>query len=335
MQVFGWPRSLLRAGGYGAVELSPEGRARLRALSLWRESGNAKLVCSTFGVSRATLYRWRKRFAPRDLPTLQERTRRPRRVRQPTWSPELVKAVLQLREQYPPVGKGQAGGPASTRGVGDLGLDGGPHPGRSQAPATAGRAEGQGGEREAASGAAALRHAQAQGLCARPSRRPGPGGHPRAFPPCRGEVEAIHRPGHGLALGRDGGLLVRHGPLRPAVFGHPSGARSVPAAGDSGGRGLGVPGGVRGACAEREILLFELPPRSPKLNGRVERANRTHTEEFYEVYELPWTVASLNVRLREWEQVYNHIRPHWALDYLTPAQVLETFKKTAPVSHMS
>ena len=237
MQVFGWPRSLLRAGGYGAVELSPEGRARLRALSLWRESGNAKLVCSTFGVSRATLYRWRKRFAPRDLPTLQERTRRPRRVRQPTWSPELVKAVLQLREQYPPVGKGQAGGPASTRGVDNLGLDGGPHPGRSQAPATAGRAEGQGGEREAASGAAALRHAQAQGLCARLSRRPGPGGHPRAFPPCRGEVEAIHRPGHGLALGRDGGLLVRHGPLRPAVFGHPSGARSVPAAGDSGDGG--------------------------------------------------------------------------------------------------
>ena len=66
---------------------------------------NAKLVCSTFGVSRATLYRWRKRFDPRDLPTLQERTRRPRRVRQPTWSPELVKAVLQLREQYPRWGK--------------------------------------------------------------------------------------------------------------------------------------------------------------------------------------------------------------------------------------
>ncbi|HJM43985.1 MAG TPA: integrase core domain-containing protein, partial [Nitrospinota bacterium] len=76
-------------------------------------------------------------------------------------------------------------------------------------------------------------------------------------------------------------------------------------------------------------------PRSPKLNGRVERANRTHREEFYEVYELPWTVASLNVRLRKWEQIYNHIRPHQNLDYLTPAQALETFKKTAPVSHMS
>ncbi|HJM43007.1 MAG TPA: integrase core domain-containing protein, partial [Nitrospinota bacterium] len=49
--------------------------------------------------------------------------------------------------------------------------------------------------------------------------------------------------------------------------------------------------------------------------------NRTHREEFYEVYELPWTVASLNVRLREWEQIYNHIRPHQNLDYLTPNQV--------------
>ena len=334
MQVFGWPRSLLRAGGYGAVELSPEGRARLRAEPLagereceiglqhiWGEPGHAVPLAEAVCPPR-----------PAD----------PAGAHAPAAPGEAAHVVARAGEgglaasgAVPPGGERQAGGPASTRGVGDLGLDGGPHPGRSQAPATAGRAEGQGGEREAASGAAALRHAQAQGLCARPSRRPGPGGHPRAFPPCRGEVEAIHRPGHGLALGRDGGLLVRHGPLRSAVFGHPSGARSVPAAGDSGGRGLGVPGGVRGACAEREILLFELPPRSPKLNGRVERANRTHTEEFYEVYELPWTVASLNVRLREWEQVYNHIRPHWALDYLTPAQVLETFKKTAPVSHMS
>ena len=111
---------------------------------------------------------------------------------------------------------------------------------------------------------------------------------------------------------------MRHGPLRPAVFGHPSGARSVPAAGDSGNGGSEFRAVFEAACAEREILLFELPPRLPKLNGRVERANRIHREEFYEVYELPWTVASLNVRLREWEQVYNHIRPHWALDYLTP-----------------
>ena len=37
------------------------------------------------------------------------------------------------------------------------------------------------------------------------------------------------------------------------------------------------------ACQARGIPLFVLPPRSPKLNECVERAQRTHTEEFYEV----------------------------------------------------
>jgi transposase InsO family protein len=37
------------------------------------------------------------------------------------------------------------------------------------------------------------------------------------------------------------------------------------------------------ACQAKGIPLFVLPPRSPKLNGCVERAQRTHTEEFWEV----------------------------------------------------
>ena len=35
------------------------------------------------------------------------------------------------------------------------------------------------------------------------------------------------------------------------------------------------------ACRERGVKLFVLPPRSPKLNGHIERAQRTHKEEFY------------------------------------------------------
>lgn len=34
------------------------------------------------------------------------------------------------------------------------------------------------------------------------------------------------------------------------------------------------------ACRDRRLRLLVLPPRSPKLNGRVERAQRTPTEEF-------------------------------------------------------
>jgi putative transposase len=36
-------------------------------------------------------------------------------------------------------------------------------------------------------------------------------------------------------------------------------------------------------CQRRRGPLFTLPPRSLKLNGAVERAQRTHTEELYQV----------------------------------------------------
>jgi transposase InsO family protein len=75
-------------------------------------------------------------------------------------------------------------------------------------------------------------------------------------------------------------------------------------------------------CQRRGILLFVLPPRSPKLNGHVERAHRTHREEFYEVADLEWTVAGIRPQLRAWERTYNTVRPHQALGYKTPWQVV-------------
>ena len=76
------------------------------------------------------------------------------------------------------------------------------------------------------------------------------------------------------------------------------------------------------ACAERGIALLKLPPRSPKLNGRVERANRTHTEEFYEVTDAEPELAAFQAALLAWETVYNTVRPHQSLGYLTPAEYL-------------
>lgn len=80
-------------------------------------------------------------------------------------------------------------------------------------------------------------------------------------------------------------------------------------------------------CEKRDIMLFELPPRSPKLNGHVERANRTHREEFYEVEEIDLSIEEHNRQLEEWEYVYNHIRPHQAIDYLTPNEYYQLWLK--------
>jgi hypothetical protein len=47
---------------------------------------------------------------------------------------------------------------------------------------------------------------------------------------------------------------------------------------------------------QRGIRLFVLPPRSPKLHGAVERANGTHTEEFYEVTTAEPDLPSLQAK---------------------------------------
>ena len=80
-------------------------------------------------------------------------------------------------------------------------------------------------------------------------------------------------------------------------------------------------------CQKRGIKLFVLPPRSPKLNGGVERAHRTHTEEFYEVTESSFALSELREELLQWERVYNTVRPHQALAYLTPLQFLKRRKE--------
>jgi transposase InsO family protein len=75
-------------------------------------------------------------------------------------------------------------------------------------------------------------------------------------------------------------------------------------------------------CQERGITLFTLPPRSPKLNGCVERLNRTAREEFWECYAGELELPALQDALQAWEHAYNHERPHQALGNQTPATFL-------------
>ena len=62
--------------------------------------------------------------------------------------------------------------------------------------------------------------------------------------------------------------------------------------------------------------------RSLKPSGRVERAQRTHTEEYYETYDGDLDMASLKYPLRNWEKVYNTVRPHRSRGFLIPLQFL-------------
>jgi len=63
------------------------------------------LTCRHFGISRQSFYRWQKRYDALNLTTLESRSHRPHRRRQPTWSLALAERVLALRLQFPRWGK--------------------------------------------------------------------------------------------------------------------------------------------------------------------------------------------------------------------------------------
>jgi hypothetical protein len=83
MRVFGLGWQFEHVAKQLPLDLPPKARDRLRALHLWKSSGNCELVTHTFQISRATLYRWRQAFDPADPRSLHERSRRPHHVRAP------------------------------------------------------------------------------------------------------------------------------------------------------------------------------------------------------------------------------------------------------------
>ena len=66
---------------------------------------NARLTCRHFDICPQTFYCWKRRYNHRHLESLEDHSHRPKHLRQPTYSRELVEAVLKLREEYPRWGK--------------------------------------------------------------------------------------------------------------------------------------------------------------------------------------------------------------------------------------
>lgn len=338
MSVFGLNWQFNWVARYGQVALSPRERDRLRALSLWQETRDVPLACRTFGVSRATLYRWRRRFDPTDLTSLQERSRRPRRVRAPRWPLALITAVHQVRARYPRWGKEKL--------VILL---------RAQGQATSASTVGRILTYLKRHGRLVEPKRRALGAARRRPHRPYAMRKPHAYHPRQpGDLVQLDtldiRPVPGITLKQ---FTARDVVSRWDVLeAHTRATASLAAAFITTLqqrmpfplRALQVDGGsefqadFEAACQQRGIRLFVLPPKSPKLNGAVERAQRTHTEEFYEVTECSWTVEALNQELAQWESIYNTVRPHQALGYLTPLQFLQQHgivpKNNPSLSHM-
>lgn len=74
---------------------------------------------------------------------------------------------------------------------------------------------------------------------------------------------------------------------------------------------------------DKGIRHVYIKPRTPQLNGKVERSHRSDQEEFYQLLTHTDDV-DLNEKLSEWERFYNCDRPHGAFNGKTPYEALRT-----------
>jgi len=310
------------------TELSKEATRRLKWFDYYHShGGNARLTCRHFDISPQTFYRWKRRYDHRHLGTLEDHSHRPRHVRQPTYSVELVESVVRLREQYPRWGKNKL----VILLLGE---------GYQVSASTVGRI---------------LRYAKGRGILKEPNpnyvkarkrlrKRPYATRKPKEYEARQGgdivQLDTLDlRPLPGVVLKHftahdvvsKWNVVSVHQHASAATAAHfldilkdrmPFTVRAIQVDGGSEFESI-----FENECQQRGIRLFVLPPRSPKLNGGVERAHRTHTEEFYEVTDSSFELAELRQELLEWETTYNTVRPHQALGYLTPLRFLEQERK--------
>ncbi len=74
---------------------------------------------------------------------------------------------------------------------------------------------------------------------------------------------------------------------------------------------------------DKGIRHVYIKPRSPQLNGKVERSHRTDQEEFYQLLTYRDDV-DLEKKLEQWERFYNLDRPHGAHKGRTPYEALRS-----------
>lgn len=312
-----------------AVPASRVATGRLTCLQWHAAHGkNISLTCRHFGISRPTFYRWQERYQRAGLVGLEDRSHRPQRAMPPTWTSAQVLAVRTCREQYPYLGKRKL--------AVLLARDG-----RSLSVSMVGRI---------------LRRLQLSGQLHEPPRlrrrrgrtqhRPHAIRKPKDYPIIQpGDLVQIDTLDVAVAHGsrflqlslvdvcsrwtaaevrRGKTALTMRQSLRVMEDRLPFLLRAIQIDG-----GSEFKAEFEAYCQDRGIKLFVLPPRSPKLNGMVERLQRSYRDEFYACVDLEPRVEAVAQALRTYEDAYNTIRPHQALDYLTPREYLDQCKEAA------
>jgi putative transposase len=316
-------------GTYGAIlpgaarlarlpaEPSSEAKRRLKILQWCEEhGGQVRLTARHHGLSPDTVSRWLRAYRASGLGGLASSSRRPKRVRQPTTSTEVVLRIQALRERYPRWGREKLRVLLAREGIAVS---------AKTVDRTIARLKARGALREP------VRLAKAKARRARQERLRRPRDLVVDAPGVLVQLDTKYVPlGKGKTAYEFAGVdyftrkrVVGVAPrlnseqaaafLRHLLVRFPFPVQAIQSDG-----GAEFMKDFSQAAAELGLVSYVNRPNYPQGNGRVERAFRTDEEEFYQVEEWPAELGGLEASLQAWNHVYETVRPHQALGYLTP-----------------
>jgi hypothetical protein len=292
----------------GAKTPDIEAARRRDAVARWRRAMadglSAERAAQAVGVARSNLYRWEKDAT--------RKSRRPRRARAKTWTPELRQAVERLRQDFPMWGRAKLEPLVRAEGF-------------PVSNATVGRIIKSLVARGVVEPVPALR------------RRP----YARRWTAKRRFARRLPRD---LAVSEPGALVqldtvfvnltptkpIKHftayDPIAKWTVGKAFNRATAKAAAafldkiladmPFPVKAIQVDGGsefmaeFEAACQKKGVALYVLPQRRPQMNDAVERCNGAWRYEFYETYDLPSGVEELNPILDSYQHLYNPAFEH-------------------------
>jgi len=87
------------------IDISDEAKKKLKWFDYYEKKKNAALTCRYFGISESCFWKWKKRYEKQGLFGLESLSKKPKNVRKPDASPEIISKIDKLRRIYPYYGK--------------------------------------------------------------------------------------------------------------------------------------------------------------------------------------------------------------------------------------
>lgn len=294
-----------------AGNLSERAKQRLKMLDWHKEHGkNISLTARHFGLTRYTVRNWQKKlskFGPRGL---NDESHRPKHLRRPRTSLEIVSEVVKIRKQYPAWSKYkiQALLPAELK----------------TSVSTIGRILKR-------KGLINKKISIKRRKAAKNPRKRFPRGFKVSNPGDMIQIDtkyimttggrkfyqftAIDVLGKIRVLRVYSSLSSRNGTdfLQECVNNFDFKIKNIQT--DNGSEFLGE---FDKLCKKLNIPHYFIYPRHPKQNTYVETSHSADQKEFYEQGNISPILEVMQMKIIEWQNTWNKIRPHESLNYLTP-----------------